>query len=630
MGGFIVNNQFTYNGYSDYGLNYSYPNNQNYYRATRAGFQVGDRVRIGENAVDLTTGQPIPAIWHGLEDVVREIRNDGNEVLLTGLNVWVRAADVRLPGPGRASVVGGTWALTAAEQAANVSATEPRTINPGAVVGVRLTPPASGYRFVRWESDVPSVQFIPNAQAEDVLFVMPDSNITVEAVLNRQGTPTPPITPIQNRAVNVAGGFGGGFFPIGSRVEILATPVAGKRFVNWTVTAGGITLEDVNAPHTYFTLGDQDVVVTANFEDLPVTTPTRTVALTGGVGGGTFSEGARVEIVATPPTGQRFVNWTVTAGGVTLSDLNAAHTYFTLGNQDVAIRANFENIPVTTPTRTVAITGGAGGGTFAEGATVEISATPPTGQRFVNWTVTAGGVTLANANNSHTSFTLGNQNVAVRANFENIPATTQPTAIRVGDQVTVNQGVQTWATGEGMPSWVHGRTYPVIEIRTRNGVTELLLGNGINSWIRQTDVTRASEVTTPPVRVGDQVRVNSGIRTWATGEGMPSWVHGRTYPVIEIRTRSGITEFLLGNGINSWIRQPDVTRISGTSTNPIQINNRVRVNPGVQTWATGERMPSWVHGRTYPVVEIRTRSGITELLLGDINSWIRQIDVTRV
>ena len=60
---------------------------------------------------------------------------------------------------------------------------------------------------------------------------------------------------------------------------------------------------------------------------------------------------------------------------------------------------------------------------------------------------------------------------------------------RVGDRVRVNQGVGTWATGEGMPSWVHGRTYTVIEIRKRNNATELLLGN-INSWIRKKDVTK--------------------------------------------------------------------------------------------------------------------------------------------
>ena len=283
----------------------------------------------------------------------------------------------------------------------------------------------------------------------------------------------------------------------------------------------------------------------------------------------------------------------------------------------------------TVPARAVNVVNGVGSGFFNEGSRVDVVATPPAGYRFLNWTVVTGGVTLANANNAHTYFTLGNQDVVVRANLEEIPTTTTPTPVRVGDLVTVNSGVRNWATGEGMPSWVHGRTYPVIEIRTRNGVTELLLGNGINSWIRATDITKASE-TTPPIQINDQVVVNSGVRNWATGEGMPSWVHGRTYPVIEIRTRSGVTELLLGNGINSWIRATDVAKSSGSSNNPIQINNRVRVNSGVRNWATGEGMPSWVHGRIYPVVEIRTRSGVTELLLGDINSWIRQVDVTRV
>jgi len=223
---------------------------------------------------------------------------------------------------------------------------------------------------------------------------------------------------------------------------------------------------------------------------------------------------------------------------------------------------------------------------------------------------------------------------------------------RVGDRVRVNQGVGTWATGEGMPSWVHGRVYPVIEIRTRGGATELLLGGGINSWIRQADVTAVANAApaapapvtpapAPPptatVRVNDRVRVKQGVRTWATGEGMPSWVHGRIYPVIEIRRRGGATELLLGDGINSWIRSKDVKKVSQaatpaptTPTATIRVNDRVKVNNGVRTWATGEGMPSWVHGRTYKVIEKRTRNDVKQLLLGDINSWIRQSDVTKV
>ena len=212
---------------------------------------------------------------------------------------------------------------------------------------------------------------------------------------------------------------------------------------------------------------------------------------------------------------------------------------------------------------------------------------------------------------------------------------------QVGDRVRVNQGALTWATGEGIPSWVHGRVYPVIETRIRNNATELLLGAGINSWIRLTDITVVTETTpTPPptttIRLNDRVKVKQGVRTWATGEGMPSWVHGRIYPVIEIRTRHGITELLLGAGINSWIRETDVKKSAEAIPTPpppattIRVNDRVKVNQGVRTWATGEGMPSWVHGRTYQVIETRTRAGHKELLLGDILSWIRKSDVTKV
>lgn len=233
------------------------------------------------------------------------------------------------------------------------------------------------------------------------------------------------------------------------------------------------------------------------------------------------------------------------------------------------------------PYRNVEVVNGEGSGAFAAGARVRITAVPSSREHFVNWTVLAGGAQLENANSATTYFIMGDYDVTVRANFSDQPAGTQPPAggeVRVGERVTVNQNVRTWATGEGMPAWVNGRTYPVIEIRTRNGVTQLLLGEGINSWIRLSDITRqgggsggsggsggggaTTPTPTPPaIRVGDRVRVNQGVRTWATGEGMPSWVNGRTYPVIEIRTVSGVTQLLLGEGINSWIRQTDVNRI---------------------------------------------------------------------
>ena len=206
--------------------------------------------------------------------------------------------------------------------------------------------------------------------------------------------------------------------------------------------------------------------------------------------------------------------------------------------------------------------------------------------------------------------TPGNVGIPSDAHWDSSMAYTPDDRNQVGDQVRVNTGVRTWATGEGMPSWVHGRVYPVIETRTRNGVNQLLLG-GINSWIRLADVTVVPAAPTPPaapaptpppappttIRINDQVQVNQGVRTWATGEGMPSWVHGRVYPVIQIRTRDGATQLLLRD-INSWIWETDVTKVADTPapapppapppTAVVRVNDRVRVKQGVRTWATTE------------------------------------------
>ena len=368
-----------------------------------------------------------------------------------------------------------------------------------------------------------------------------------------------------------------------------------------------------------------------------------------------IDEGATVGISAVVPTGYAFSHWEYYGTPVTfLPNYTTANATFIMPSGNVDIRAVYTEtvspgpeepiIPPVPPVAqpfTVTVEHGSGSGSFYPGVRVDISATPTASERFTGWEVIAPttGVTLTDATNPTTYFTMPDSNVTVRANVEDIVVTTPPTPeapIRINDRVRVNQGVRTWATGQGMPTWVHGRTYPVIQIRTRNGGTELLLGDGINSWIRVGDVTRveSGDETTPrPIRVNDRVRVNQGVRTWATGEGMPSWVHGRTYPAIETRIRNGGTELLLGDGINSWIRVGDVALVEGgatSSTGTIRVNDRVRVNQGVRTWATGEGVPSWVHGRTYTVIETRTRNGVRQLLLGNgINSWIRETNVTR-
>ena len=89
-----------------------------------------------------------------------------------------------------------------------------------------------------------------------------------------------------------------------------------------------------------------------------------------------------------------------------------------------AVGGGGKNYGITVPpaaptTYLVTVNGGTGGGNFAQGATVNIVAgTPPAGQQFKNWTVVSGGVSLANANSSSTSFTMPANAVTVTANYE--------------------------------------------------------------------------------------------------------------------------------------------------------------------------------------------------------------------
>ena len=71
-------------------------------------------------------------------------------------------------------------------------------------------------------------------------------------------------------------------------------------------------------------------------------------------------------------------------------------------------------------TYTVTVNSGTGSGTYAEGAVVTITATVPDGQQFTGWTVNEGGVTLADASNATTTFTMPAQAVTVTANFQSI------------------------------------------------------------------------------------------------------------------------------------------------------------------------------------------------------------------
>ena len=244
----------------------------------------------------------------------------------------------------------------------------------------------------------------------------------------------------------------------GTVVNLVASPISGYKFVNWTGNVATIA-NPSSASTTITMLGNY--AITANFaQDVPPAQYTLTISSTTGgsvstPGEGTFTynQGTVVNLVAQPEGGHQFVNWTGSVG--TVANASAASTTITmLGNY--SITANFEEgEPPVQYILTVSSTAGGsvtapGEGSFnySAGTAVSLMASASTGHEFVNWT---GNVsTVANANALSTTITM-NGDYSITANFEEAAPPVQYTltiASTSGGSVTVpGEGAFNYTSG---------------------------------------------------------------------------------------------------------------------------------------------------------------------------------------
>jgi uncharacterized protein (TIGR02145 family) len=226
-------------------------------------------------------------------------------------------------------------------------------------------------------------------------------------------------------------------------VTITATPANGYRFINWTVTDGGI-IASANSATTTVTLR-ADAAATANFQQEFTLTINRNTETGGSVtpqSGLNHDANTPVSITAAPASGYTFVNWTVTSGTATFGNSTGPNTTVTLSS-NATIRANFEQIFTLTVDRYPTVGGTvtpASQSNIAARTPFNISAAPAIGYRFVNWTVTSGTATIGNANNANTTVTLSS-NAAIRANFQQIFTLTLEQNPTVGGTVTPASGL---------------------------------------------------------------------------------------------------------------------------------------------------------------------------------------------
>jgi len=215
------------------------------------------------------------------------------------------------------------------------------------------------------------------------------------------------------------GASGSGNYKAGATVTIFSgTPPAGQQFKNWTTTTSGVVFADSYNPQTTFTMPAKEVTVAAVF-GTNIFSVTVLGPGAGSSGSGNYSAGATVTISSgTPPAGQQFKNWTSTPAGLTFADASSPQTTFIMPTNNVTVAAEFG--PNTFSVTVVSAgTEASGDGKYATGETVIINCgTPPTGQRFKNWTTATTGVTFGSANNTQTTFVMPPRDVTVTAVFE--------------------------------------------------------------------------------------------------------------------------------------------------------------------------------------------------------------------
>ena len=206
------------------------------------------------------------------------------------------------------------------------------TYDEGTVVNL-VAEAEEGYYFANWTGDVGTIN---NIDASITTITMDGnysitSNFVAVYDLNTSGTAGGSVT---------TPGEGTFTYDEGTVVDLVATPNAGYRFVNWTGNVG--TIANVNAATTTITMSG-DYSITANFEEIPeydltISSTEGGSVTTPGEGTFTYAEGTVVNLVAEAEGGYHFVNWIGDVG--TIANVNNATTTITM-DDNYTITANF-------------------------------------------------------------------------------------------------------------------------------------------------------------------------------------------------------------------------------------------------------------------------------------------------
>ena len=144
-------------------------------------------------------------------------------------------------------------------------------------------------------------------------------------------------------SLSVNNGNGSGNFNENAQVIIVADLIEGYAFSHWSTVNGG-SFEDSNSVSTTFTMPENNVVITANYEEKP---STHSLTVNNGTGTGGYLLNTQISISADDaPLGYAFSHWSTDNGG-SFEDSNSVSTTFTMPENNVVVTANYQVLPAT-------------------------------------------------------------------------------------------------------------------------------------------------------------------------------------------------------------------------------------------------------------------------------------------
>ena len=311
----------------------------------------------------------------------------------------------------------------------------------------------------------------------------------------------------------------------GAAVELVAEAEEGYHFVEWTGDVG--TIGNVNDATTTITING-DYSITANFVavyDIIISSTSGGSVNTPGEGTFTYDEGTVVNLVATPLSGYRFVNWT---GNVdTIANVNFASTTITM-NDNYSITANFKQIPTEQFDLTISSTAGGsvtipGEDTFAydEGTVVSLVAQAEEGYHFVEWTGAVG--TIADVNATSTTITM-NDNYSITANFwEGDPCfiATAAYGTPMAEEIEIlrefrDEYLLTSPVGQALVDLYYRVSPPMAEFITEHPALKPIVRAGLLPAVAMATVSVNTTVAEKIAIVGLLALVSVALAIWAT------------------------------------------------------------------------------------------------------------------